>query len=165
MGAAPPALRRRLLQDISEIQHDPYPNIHFFIDDSDTTWACVIFTPENQPPLHLTVKFPDQYPLNPPTVRIQSYILHPNIIREYICASILNTTEGWTPVPDGSIQPSEHASGSASTNWKAWLVILIPPTLPESAQPCSAPMIELPISIIDGLKALLSIKLSGRKVV
>ena len=31
------------------------------------------------------------------SITIQSKIAHPNIYQDYICASILNTTEGYTP--------------------------------------------------------------------
>src|SRR2546421_6374802 len=37
-----------------------------------------------------------EYPLQAPTVSIQSSIRHPNIFGMYICASILNTEEGYT---------------------------------------------------------------------
>ncbi|KAF1348224.1 hypothetical protein EJ07DRAFT_169658 [Lizonia empirigonia] len=65
---APSALHHRLLNDIAEIQRDPYPN-----------------------PLHLFIEFSYDYPLRAPTVTIQ---MGPC---SNICASILNTTKGWTP--------------------------------------------------------------------
>ena len=37
------------------------------------------------------------YPLHAPVVTIQSEIRHPNVFGTYICASILNTREGYTP--------------------------------------------------------------------
>jgi hypothetical protein len=54
-------------------------------------------TPEGNAPLHLTVIFEDRYPIQPPQITIQSKIAHPNIFNQYICASILNTAEGYTP--------------------------------------------------------------------
>lgn len=94
---APSALHRRLLNDIAEIQRDPYPNVHLRVDDEDFYKACLILTPETYKPLHLFIEFSHDYPLRAPTVTIQSDIVHPNVYGEYICASILNTTEGWTP--------------------------------------------------------------------
>ncbi|KAM7221808.1 hypothetical protein V8F06_002801 [Rhypophila decipiens] len=95
-------LRKRLLQDIAELQTNPYPNITLHVDDGDITTACLILTPQDWRPLHLTVEFPtgqpgQLYPLKPPRVRMDSAVRHPNVYGSYICASILNTTEGYTP--------------------------------------------------------------------
>jgi ubiquitin-protein ligase len=95
--AAPGPLERRLLSDIAEIQQDPYPNVHLHFDDADIRKACLILTPEGYGPLHLTTEFHDDYPLHAPTVTIQSSVDHPNVFNNYICATILNTNEGWTP--------------------------------------------------------------------
>jgi ubiquitin-protein ligase len=89
------ALRQRLLRDIAELQAKPYPNISLFPSE-DVTKACLILRPNGGPPLHLSVDFGSQYPLNAPTVTIQSRLNHPNIFGSYICASILNTAEGYT---------------------------------------------------------------------
>ncbi|KAK5083326.1 hypothetical protein LTR70_008163 [Exophiala xenobiotica] len=91
------ALRQRLLRDIAEMRENPYPNIKFIPYENDITKACLILTPNGEAPLHLTILFRDDYPLRPPTVKIQSYVIHPNVMGDYICASILNTTEGYTP--------------------------------------------------------------------
>ena len=92
------SLERRLLQDIGEIQQDPYPNVHVHFDDADIRKACVILTPQDQDPLHLTIIFQNDYPLQAPAVTIQTAVVHPNVIgRDYICATILNTDEAWTP--------------------------------------------------------------------
>lgn len=77
------------------MQVEPYPNIALHMNDS-LTQACLILTPEGQDSLHLTMVL-DSYPLRAPTVTIQSEITHPNVFGTYICASILNTTEGYTP--------------------------------------------------------------------
>lgn len=88
-------LRQRLLRDVAEMQVDPYPNVILHMNDT-LTQACLILSPEGQKPLHLTMVF-HNYPLQPPVVTIQSKIRHPNVLGTYICASILNTTEGYTP--------------------------------------------------------------------
>ena len=89
------ALRQRLLRDIAELQAKPYPNISLFPSE-DVTKACLILRPNGGHPLHLSVDFGSEYPLNAPTVTIQSRLNHPNIFGSYICASILNTAEGYT---------------------------------------------------------------------
>ncbi|KAJ6784604.1 hypothetical protein PWT90_10715 [Aphanocladium album] len=89
------AHRNRLLRDITEMQQKPYPRIR--LTPIDLTRACLVLTPENYPPLHLTILFGDNYPLQAPRITIQSEIRHPNVFGNYICASILNTTEGYTP--------------------------------------------------------------------
>ncbi|KAK0743034.1 hypothetical protein B0T18DRAFT_391891 [Schizothecium vesticola] len=95
--SADPTLRKRLLSDIAELQTKPYPNIRLHTNDSDVTQACLVLTPPRSGPLHLRVRFPHDYPLRAPTVEIDTDIVHPNIYGTYICASILNTSEGYTP--------------------------------------------------------------------
>lgn len=90
------SLRQRLLRDIIEIQTKPYPNIAVKVQDGDITSACLVLTVEGYGDMHLTVQFPDDYPLNPPKIQMNSAIKHPNIFGTYICSSILNTTEGYT---------------------------------------------------------------------
>lgn len=91
------ALYRRLLQDIAELQANPYPNIVLRMQEHDLQTACLILTPNGKEPLHLTILFCDDYPLRAPRLIIQSKIDHPNVYGSYICVSILNTTEGYTP--------------------------------------------------------------------
>ncbi|KXX74763.1 SUMO-conjugating enzyme ubc9 [Madurella mycetomatis] len=93
----PTDLRKRLLRDITELKTKPYPNIELKIKDDDLSTACLILTPEGWEPLHLSVFFHDRYPLSPPRVRMDTSIIHPNVFSGYICASILNTHEGYTP--------------------------------------------------------------------
>ena len=90
-------LRRRLLNDIRELQEKPYPHIAFHIHDENALQtACLVLSPPGERKLHLTIDFGDSYPLSPPVVTIQSAISHPNVFNDYICASILNTAEGYT---------------------------------------------------------------------
>ena len=88
------SLRQRLLRDIAEIQVDPYPRITLHVNDN-LTQACLVLSPDGQEPLHLTMYF-GNYPLQAPVVKIQSKVCHPNVFGDYICASILNTTAGYT---------------------------------------------------------------------
>lgn len=90
------ALHQRLLQDIAELQRSPYPNIAFCVSDS-LQKGCLLLTPNGKKPLHLTIIFGENYPLKAPIVTIQSRVQHPNVFNDYICASILNTAEGYTP--------------------------------------------------------------------
>ncbi|TVY14095.1 NEDD8-conjugating enzyme-like protein [Lachnellula arida] len=91
-------LRHRLLQDIAEMQTKPYPNIELHLEEHDISTACLVLTTEGYGPMHLTVCFNDDYPLNPPTIYMDSKIEHPNIKEEgNICASILETKMDYTP--------------------------------------------------------------------
>jgi ubiquitin-protein ligase len=90
-------LKQRLLRDIAELQSKPYPNIELHVQDDDFTQACLVLTVDGYGPMHLTVTFPSNFPLAPPTIKMDSQVVHPNIFNTYICASILNTTEGYTP--------------------------------------------------------------------
>ncbi|KAK5114433.1 hypothetical protein LTR85_010256 [Meristemomyces frigidus] len=91
-------LDQRLLSDIADIQRNPYPGIELHFQDANALeTACLILTPHGEQPMHLTIRFVDDYPLSAPEVTMQSNVVHPNIYGDYICASILNTTEGYTP--------------------------------------------------------------------
>jgi ubiquitin-protein ligase len=90
-------LRNRLAHDIAELHEQPYPGITIHIQDGDAfQTACLILSPTGENPLHLTVEFGPKYPISPPSVTIQSGVLHPNVFGNFICASILNTKEGYT---------------------------------------------------------------------
>ncbi|KAI9054056.1 hypothetical protein LZ554_001227 [Drepanopeziza brunnea f. sp. 'monogermtubi'] len=96
---AHPALRHRLLQDIAELQTQPYPNISLHLHDDDLSTACLILTVESYGPMHLTILFSANYPLTPPSIRMDSKVTHPNIKSEdmgHICASILDTQMDYT---------------------------------------------------------------------
>lgn len=90
------SLRQRLLHDIAELQAKPYPNIALHIHDEDITTACLVLKAPYYGRMHLTIDFPSDYPLHSPSVHMDSDIKHPNIFGNYICASILNTKEGYT---------------------------------------------------------------------
>lgn len=85
------------MKDIAECQTKPYPNIKLISDEADLTKACLILTPENLGPIHLTVNIPYNFPLEPPKIKCDTDVDHPNVFDEYICASVLNTTEDYTP--------------------------------------------------------------------
>jgi ubiquitin-protein ligase len=90
-------LRIRLLQDIAEIQTQPYPNITLHIQDEDISTGCLILTVKGYGPMHLTIEFNSDYPLTPPTIRMDSKVTHPNIKDGgHICASILDTKMDYT---------------------------------------------------------------------
>ena len=91
------ALHRRLLQDIAELQSDPYPNIVLCVQDDNLQKACLLLTPIGKAPLHLTMVFGKDYPLKPPMVSIQTHVEHPNVFDNFICADILNVKESYTP--------------------------------------------------------------------
>ncbi|KAL0935713.1 ubiquitin-conjugating enzyme family protein [Colletotrichum truncatum] len=90
-------LQRRLLQDIAELQQQPYPRITLHTRDDDLKKACLVLQPEGWMPIHTTVEFRDRYPLVAPTIKMDTAMQHPNVFSSYICASILNTFEGYTP--------------------------------------------------------------------
>jgi len=101
-------LRQRLLRDLTELQQNPYPGIELRLQDQDALQrACFMLRPqgEGERPLHLTIRFKSDYPLSTPEVTMQSTdVVHPNIFDDYICASILNTTEGLHT----SVYPERH---------------------------------------------------------
>ncbi|KAI0376964.1 hypothetical protein F5Y04DRAFT_292302 [Hypomontagnella monticulosa] len=88
---------RRLLLDIQELVEKPYPNITLHPHDEDLSQACLVLTPPDYKPLHMTILFPPEYPLSPPDVHMDSKVAHPNVFNDYICATILRETEDYTP--------------------------------------------------------------------
>ncbi|KAK4503274.1 hypothetical protein PRZ48_006702 [Zasmidium cellare] len=91
-------LRRRLHEDIKELQDKPYPGIAVHIQDEDMTKACLVVRPENDRPLHMTMHFTKQYPLQPPKITMDSKnVMHPNIFDNHICINILTQDEDYTP--------------------------------------------------------------------
>ncbi|KAI0894330.1 hypothetical protein F4806DRAFT_119603 [Annulohypoxylon nitens] len=95
--AAAPLQQRRLLMDIKELVEKPYPNITLHTYDFDLSNACLVLTPENYKPLHLTIHFPSTYPVDPPRIKMDSSVFHPNVLGSYICATILRRTSEHTP--------------------------------------------------------------------
>ncbi|KAI1212061.1 uncharacterized protein F4807DRAFT_417433 [Annulohypoxylon truncatum] len=106
--AGPRLRQRRLLKDIKELVEKPYPNIALHTFDTDLTAACLVLTPENWKPLHMTINFPGDYPVQPPIVFMNSAVYHPNVYQDYICASIL-----WNSPPSG--YPREAVSSTDYT--------------------------------------------------
>ncbi|CAI0641044.1 unnamed protein product [Colletotrichum noveboracense] len=90
-------LRQRLLQDIAELQREPYPRISLRTRDEDLKTACLVVQAEGWMPIHMTIEFGDRYPLVAPRIKMDTKMNHPNVFSSYICASILNTSEGYTP--------------------------------------------------------------------
>ncbi|KAI0020038.1 hypothetical protein F4780DRAFT_792369 [Xylariomycetidae sp. FL0641] len=88
---------QRLLKDVKELVERPYPNTKLILHGESMASACLILTPENYPPLHLTIYFDDNHPLCPPLVRMDSDIVHPNVFGDFICATILRSGEEYTP--------------------------------------------------------------------
>ncbi|TKA34060.1 hypothetical protein B0A50_00040 [Salinomyces thailandicus] len=94
-------LRTRLLRDIADLHENPEPGISLHTQDVNSLEsACLVLTPQviDGKPLHLTIHFGPDYPLGAPEVVMDSTgVRHPNVFDGYICASILNTNEGYTP--------------------------------------------------------------------
>ncbi|KAI1850991.1 hypothetical protein JX266_003656 [Neoarthrinium moseri] len=97
MSSTNPRLRQRLLQDIEELCSKPYPNITLHVHDDDLTRLCLVISPPAWQPMHLSVQCPPTYPLTAPVIRMDSSVVHPNVFGSYICATILNTDDGYTP--------------------------------------------------------------------
>ncbi|KAI4862273.1 hypothetical protein F4820DRAFT_463726 [Hypoxylon rubiginosum] len=89
--------KRRLLQDIKELVEEPYPNITIYVHDDRLSEVCLILTTTRYKALHLTVKFPSSYPIDPPIIKMNSSVVHPNVFRDYICATILRRGDQYTP--------------------------------------------------------------------
>ncbi|KAG4442353.1 hypothetical protein IFR05_002131 [Cadophora sp. M221] len=81
-------LKQRLLRNIAEVQTRPYPNIALHIQEDDLTSACLILTVEEYGPMHMTIDFPEDFPLDPPFIWMDSDVDYPNASGDHICVSM-----------------------------------------------------------------------------
>ncbi|KAK6840106.1 hypothetical protein PG987_005972 [Apiospora arundinis] len=89
-------MRQRLLLDIDEMIRKPYPNIHLHVGD-DLDHMCLVLSPPGWKPMHLVIDSLQEFPMHPPTIRMDSEVYHPNVFGGYICATILNDSRYYTP--------------------------------------------------------------------
>ncbi|GAB1604498.1 ubiquitin-conjugating enzyme E2-17 kDa [Argonauta hians] len=98
--------RKRLMRDFMRLQEDPPAGVSGAPTDNNIMlWNAVIFGPNDTPfedgTFKLTVKFTEEYPNKPPTVRFISKMFHPNIYADgSICLDILQNR--WSPTYDVS---------------------------------------------------------------
>ncbi|KAL1443440.1 hypothetical protein MTO96_007518 [Rhipicephalus appendiculatus] len=106
-----PSCLMRVKRDIADFKADPLPGIYISPEESDLTRVhALIVGPEGTPYeggfFHFFMKFPANYPVNPPRVRIMTtdagrVRFNPNLYANgKVCLSILGTWEGppWSPV-------------------------------------------------------------------
>lgn len=93
---------KRLLKEMKDIQNKPQVGCSAaFINESDPyKWKATIFGPENTPyeggVFELSLTFPTNYPFQPPNVKFDTKVFHPNIdSRGSICLDILK--DQWSP--------------------------------------------------------------------
>eukprot|EP00210_Caulerpa_lentillifera_P006395 g6109.t1 len=92
---------RQLRRQLKEIQQDPPPLCSGGpIGDDLFNWRATIMGPVDSPyaggVFFLSISFPSSYPFQPPKMRFETQIYHPNIDSEgYICADILE--DQWSP--------------------------------------------------------------------
>lgn len=105
-----PQCIRRVQQDVVQICKDPPPGCFVFPDDAQSTVVhCLLAgnadTPYEGGMFYFYLVCPDDYPINPPRVKILTGIgrcrFNPNLYQNgKVCLSILNTWSGpgWQPV-------------------------------------------------------------------
>ena len=96
---------KRLLKDLKEWREDPIENIYAEPEEKNLFKWHVILNPKfgqyGGIKLHLLMIFKEDYPRVPPSVKVCSYLKHPNVFGEYICLDMLKEHEsgiyrGWT---------------------------------------------------------------------
>ncbi len=126
---------KRIICDLKDIEKDPPPHCSAGPNDGDMfQWKATIMGPPDTPyeggVFQLLVDFPKKYPFEPPTVKFQTKILHPNIDRDgNVCLDILG--EYWSPTLSISKvlisiiallnKPIDDKSGGASRHEEAKL--------------------------------------------
>jgi len=107
---------RRLMAEYKQISNNPPDGIAAgpVTEDNFFEWEAVITGPEETPfqdgVFVATLSFPQDYPLNPPSMKFKSDLFHPNIYSDgRVCISILHppgndpmgyesSNERWSPV-------------------------------------------------------------------
>ncbi|KAK8102972.1 hypothetical protein PG984_016118 [Apiospora sp. TS-2023a] len=89
-------MRQRLLLDIDELVRKPYPNIRLHVGD-DLNQLCLILSPPGWQRMHLNIESLQKFPMRPPGIRMDTSVNHPNVFGSYICATILNNDDYYTP--------------------------------------------------------------------
>jgi len=101
---AHPHTTRRIQKEYQSLRDDPIEGCTANpIDPSNLfSWRATIRGPPETPyesgTFHLTVQFPEDYPIHPPTITFTTHVYHPNIDSDngYICINILQ--QDWCPV-------------------------------------------------------------------
>ena len=98
--------KKRLQKDLQELQKDPPTGISATPHECNIfIWDAFIFGPEDTPYengiFKLELKFSEKFPSEPPKVKFESEMFHPNIYnkgsyRGAVCLDILN--KKWSPV-------------------------------------------------------------------
>jgi peroxin-4 len=102
---------KRLLREISDYNAQPNPSVLLHLGPTSDTnllhWEAVLkgpppsstFSPYTGGLWLLSLNIPDNYPLQPPTIKFQTPICHPNInfATGEICLTLL-TSEHWSPL-------------------------------------------------------------------
>lgn len=89
-------MRQRLLLDIDELIRKPYPNIRLHVGDN-LDHLCLVLSPPGWQRMHLVVDSLQEFPLHPPRIQMDTPVKHPNVFGAYICATILNRDDAYTP--------------------------------------------------------------------
>ncbi|CAB54826.1 ubiquitin conjugating enzyme E2 for HECT-type and RBR family E3 Ub ligases, Ubc14 [Schizosaccharomyces pombe] len=95
MASASPSSSRRLTKEYSDLREHPIPDIRVnLVDDNLFHWACTALGPSDSVyaggKFHFSLKFPLDYPFQPPTIEFTTRIYHPNFDSEgNVCLAIL----------------------------------------------------------------------------
>ncbi|KAL8793232.1 MAG: hypothetical protein Q9195_004168 [Heterodermia aff. obscurata] len=100
----------RIYKEAANMQKDPPPGCSAgIVGDNMHHWAGIIDGPEDsvyaQGKFHFKMLLPPNYPYDPPMIRFQSKIYHPNIKSTSdhkdgypVCIDILQKDQAWTPM-------------------------------------------------------------------
>lgn len=92
--------QKRLSKELKRINKDPLEDIEINVTDNIYIWEGYIRGPKDTPyylgKFPIQLKFNDDYPIKPPSVKFTKFIFHPNVYRDgKICVDILQGQ--WAP--------------------------------------------------------------------
>lgn len=91
----------RLTRELSKLNQEKVEGVEIIPTNNICYWKAIIDGPPNTPfengKFNMELKFDDDYPVKPPSVKFTSTMFHPNIYKDgKICVDILQRE--WSPV-------------------------------------------------------------------
>ncbi|XP_063676118.1 ubiquitin-conjugating enzyme E2 T-like [Bolinopsis microptera] len=96
----------RLKKELSQLHQEPAPGISVFLrGDSTSSFSCQIIGPPDTPyeegVFEISMTLPERYPFEPPSIKFDTKIYHPNIDETgRVCLDLLHCPPrgSWKPV-------------------------------------------------------------------
>ena len=87
----------RLTRELAKLKEDNIDGVEILIPDNLNVWNAIVTGPNDTPyanfKFKMEIKFNDDYPVKPPSVKFVTPMFHPNVYRDgKICVDIFFST-------------------------------------------------------------------------